>query len=68
MGNVPRASARVVMALPEAVPNRLVLRPHRRAARMRPRRDARGGGRVVMCEAESERADSEREQQQREQR
>jgi hypothetical protein len=63
-----RASARVVMAPPWSVPNRPVVRPHRRAGRMRPRRNLRDGRRAVVGKAESERADGEREQQQREQR
>jgi hypothetical protein len=63
-----RASARVVTAPPGAMPNRLAMRPHRRAGRMRPRRDVRGGRRAVVREAETERPDGEREQQQREQR
>jgi hypothetical protein len=63
-----RASARVVTAPPWSVPNRPVVRPHRRAGRMRPRRDSRGGRRAVVVEAEAERPDGEREQQQRKQR
>jgi hypothetical protein len=66
--NALRASARVLLARPGAVPNRPVVGPHRRAGRMRPRRDLRGGRRAVVVEAEAERPDGEREQQQRKQR
>ena len=68
MDDMPRASARMVMAPPGAVPDRLVVRPHGRAGRMRPRRDVRGGRRAVVRETETERPDGKRERQQREQR